>query len=73
VSFDLAKYLSLFVAEAAEHHLAVDPVAARDLTSHLYAGRSHIWPVSPLAPYVTHHKGKSKQDAARKRAVVTEP
>jgi len=53
--------------------LAAVPVAARDLTSHLYAGRSHIWPVSPLAPYVTHHKGKSKQDAARKRAMVTEP
>lgn len=46
------------------------PVRARDLTSHRYVGISHIWPVSPLAPYVTHHKGKNKQDAARKRATV---
>lgn len=50
--------------------LAAVPVRARDLTSHRYQGVSHIWPVSPLAPYVTHFKGKSKADAARKRQVV---
>ena len=41
--------------------LAAVPMRARDLTSHLYAGRSHIWPVSPLAPYVTHHKGMGQK------------
>jgi len=50
--------------------LAAVPVRAVDLTSHRYAGRSHIWPVSPLAPYVTHYKGKSKRDAAVKRQAV---
>lgn len=47
------------------------PVKARDLTSHLYAGKSNIWPVSPLAPYVTHNKGKNKRDANLKRLMVT--
>lgn len=46
------------------------PVRAVDLTSHRYEGRSHIWPVSPLAPYVTHYKGKSKRDADQKRRAV---
>ena len=46
------------------------PVRARDLTSAHYVGKSHIWPVSPLAPYVTHFKGKSKRDAAQKRRAV---
>jgi hypothetical protein len=50
--------------------LAAVPVRAVDLTSHLYRGRSHIWPLSPLAPYVTHFKGKSKQDAQTKRRAV---
>ena len=36
------------------------PVRARDLTSHRYVGKSHIWPVSPLAPYLTHAKGGKK-------------
>ena len=51
---------------------AVDalPVRARDLTSAHYVGKSHIWPVSPLAPYVTHFKGKSKREAAEKRRAV---
>jgi len=50
--------------------LAAVPVHARDLTSHRYAGRSHIWPLSPLAPYVTHFKGRSKRDALQKRQAV---
>lgn len=41
--------------------LSAVPVKARDLTSHLYVGKSHIWPVSPLAPYVTHLKGAAKR------------
>ncbi|HUU34628.1 MAG TPA: hypothetical protein VMW48_11235 [Vicinamibacterales bacterium] len=48
--------------------LAAVPVKARDLTGQHYTGRSHIWPVSPLAPYVTHYKGRSKREADRKRA-----
>lgn len=43
--------------------LAAVPVRARDLTSHLYDGHSHIWPVSPLARYLTHLKGKQKRKA----------
>lgn len=46
------------------------PVRARDLTSRFYEGKSHIWPVSPLARYLTHHKGRTKRDARRKRQVV---
>lgn len=37
--------------------LAAVPVQARDLTGHRYDGHSHIWPVSPLAAYITHFKG----------------
>jgi len=47
------------------------PVRARDLTSARYDGHAHIWPVSPLAPYVTHFKGKSKRDTDQKRRAVT--
>ena len=36
-------------------------VRARDLTTDRYVGKSHIWPVSPLAPYVTHFKGSSQK------------
>ena len=36
------------------------PVRATDLTSDRYVGNSHIWPVSPLAPYLTHFKGRKK-------------
>ncbi len=50
--------------------LAAVPVRAADLTSHLYVGKSHIWPVSPLAPFVTHYKGKSKREADAKRRAV---
>ncbi len=32
-------------------------VKARDLTSHLYDGNSHIWAKSPLAQYLRHDKG----------------
>jgi hypothetical protein len=39
-------------------------VRARDLTSHRYEGRSHIWPVSPLAPYLDHLKGARKRRGA---------
>lgn len=41
--------------------LAAVPVPARDLTTARYEGRSHIWPVSPLAAYTTHLKGKAKR------------
>lgn len=44
--------------------LAAVAVKARDLTSHRYNGHSNIWPVSPLAPYMTHLKGKQKRRAA---------
>jgi hypothetical protein len=37
------------------------PVTSRDLTSAVYAGVSHIWPVSPLAAYVTHFKGSAQK------------
>lgn len=40
--------------------IAATGVAARDLTTAAYTGQAHIWPVSPLAPYVTHFKGKQK-------------
>lgn len=43
--------------------LAAVPLRTRDLTSHLYDGHSHIWPVSPLARYLTHLKGKQKRKA----------
>jgi hypothetical protein len=46
--------------------LATVPVKARDLTSHLYEGKSQIWPVSPLAKYVTHLKGKAKRKRGAK-------
>ena len=35
-------------------------VKARDLTTHRYRGKAHIWPLSPLAPFVTHFKGGQK-------------
>jgi hypothetical protein len=41
--------------------LAAVPVTARDLTSHRYQGKSHIWPLSPLAPYLRHYKGRQKR------------
>jgi hypothetical protein len=50
--------------------LAAVPVRARDLTGARYEGKSHIWPVSPLAGFVRHDKGKSKRDALRKRWAV---
>lgn len=37
--------------------LAAVPITARDLTGHRYDGHSNIWPVSPLAAYLTHFKG----------------
>ena len=42
-------------------------VPARDLTGHRYDGHSHIWPVSPLASYVTHFKGAQKRGRPRRR------
>lgn len=44
---------------------AVPAVRVRDLTGHLYAGKSNIWPASPLAPYVTHHKGGQRLKVGR--------
>jgi hypothetical protein len=44
--------------------LAAVPINAKDLTSHQYAGTSHIWPRSPLAAYVTHHKGQREKRQA---------
>lgn len=37
------------------------PIRARDLTGAVYVGKSHIWPASPLAPYLTHLKGAQKR------------
>jgi hypothetical protein len=40
------------------------PVPAVNLTAGAYVGKSHVWPVSPLAPYLTHYKGAQKWRAA---------
>ncbi len=34
---------------------------AVNLTADRYAGVSHVWPMSPLAPYLTHYKGARKR------------
>lgn len=49
--------------------LAAVPIRAKDWTSERYCGDSHIWPVSPLAPYVMHFKGWRKR-SRRKRIVA---
>jgi hypothetical protein len=46
---------------ALRHGIQATGIYARDLTSERYQGKSHIWPVSPLAPYFLHFKGKQKR------------
>jgi hypothetical protein len=46
---------------ALRHGIKATGIHARDLTSDRYQGESHIWPVSPLAPYFLHFKGKQKR------------
>jgi len=57
----LAGWTDCHVLRAA---LAAVPVQVRDLTAQRYDGHSHVWPVSPLAPYLTHLKGARKRQAA---------
>lgn len=45
------------------HGIHATGIAAHDLTSQSYIGKSHIWPASPLAPYFRHYKGKLKRVA----------
>ena len=46
--------------------LKATQVNARDLTRGRYTGDSHIWPASPLHPYIGHDKGfLSKREAAQ--------
>lgn len=56
----LRGYTDCHVVQAA---LAAVPVRAVDLTGAHYAvaKKSHVWPASPLAAYVTHFKGSTQK------------
>jgi len=47
--------------------LAAVPVRRVNLTKGLYAGKSHIWPASPLAFYLDHAKGMARKRRPRKK------
>ena len=55
---DLGGWTDCHVLQAA---LEAVPVQSRDWTTARYVGKSHIWPVSPLAPYMTHFKGTAQK------------